>query len=316
MKKVFFSLFLAFFALKMSAQSESQTEYDFLRLPVSARAAAVGGDNISLVEDDASLTFSNPALLLSVTPKTIGLGYMNYMSGCNFGAASYNMVFKEKWNVSIGAEYMNYGSMKQTDAQNNDLGTFTASDLALSGTLAYELAKNLSGGITARWVYGMIGSYNSMAASVDLGLNWYEPESEWSVSAVAKNLGGQVKAYDETFEKIPTDFQIGATKRLLRSPLRLSATLVDLGHWDYKFINHLVVGMELLFSDQIYVAGGYNFRRASEMTVLDSDNKESSHMAGLSLGGGIMLDRFKLSVAYSKYHVSSSSLVVNVAFNL
>ena len=31
---------------------ESQTEYNFLRLPMSAHAAALGGDNISLIEDD------------------------------------------------------------------------------------------------------------------------------------------------------------------------------------------------------------------------------------------------------------------------
>lgn len=42
---------------------ESQTEYNFLRLPVSAHSAALGGDNITLIEDDASLIFANPALL-------------------------------------------------------------------------------------------------------------------------------------------------------------------------------------------------------------------------------------------------------------
>ena len=60
---------------------ESQTAYNFLRLPVSAHAAALGGDNISIIEDDASLIFSNPALLSSVSDKTIALNYMNYMEG-------------------------------------------------------------------------------------------------------------------------------------------------------------------------------------------------------------------------------------------
>ena len=34
---------------------ESQTAYNFLRLPESAHAAALGGDNISIIEDDATL---------------------------------------------------------------------------------------------------------------------------------------------------------------------------------------------------------------------------------------------------------------------
>ena len=53
------------------------------------------------------------------------------------------------------------------------------------------------------------------------------------------------------------------------------------------------------------------------MSIIATDEeKGSSHMAGLSLGAGLMLDRFKLSLAYAKYHVSSSSLMVNVSFSL
>ena len=65
------------------------------------------------------------------------------------------------------------------------------------------------------------------------------------------------------------------------------------------------------------VGGGYNFRRADEMKIEDSsDGKGSSHGAGLSFGGGINLERFHLNVAYGKYHVSSSSLLVNLAYSL
>ena len=61
MKKLVFALFLGLFSTISQAQ-ESQTEYNFLRLPVSARAAALGGNNISIIEDDPSIMFSNPAL--------------------------------------------------------------------------------------------------------------------------------------------------------------------------------------------------------------------------------------------------------------
>lgn len=41
-----------------------------------------------------------------------------------------------------------------------------------------------------------------------------------------------------------------------------------------------------------------------------------THGAGLSLGAGANLNRIKINVAYGKYHVSSSSLIVNAAFSL
>jgi hypothetical protein len=110
---------------------------------------------------------------------------------------------------------------------------------------------------------------------------------------------------------------VGVTKRLIGSPLRISATLVDLNHLDYKFINHIVAGADLILSPQIYVALGYNFRRANEMEIIANDEERgSSHGAGLSLGAGLQLERFKLNIAYGKYHVSSHSLLINASFSL
>lgn len=316
MKRSLFVLLLSLFALFSYAQDDSQTEYTFLRLPVSAHAAAMGGDNITMPDDDALMMFHNPALIIGATPKTVSLQYMRYIAGCNNAAAAYNMVFDDKWYVGAGIQYMGYGSMRQTDSDNNDLGTFSANDIALQATLGYELARNLSGGITLRGVYGSIGTYNSLAVAADLGLNLYIPESEWSVGIVAKNLGGQIKAYDEDFEKMPLDLQVGVSKRLIGSPLRLSLTLVDLNHTGYSLKDHMVIGAEALLSDQIYVAGGYNFRRAHDMKVYDGEGNNSSHGAGLSFGAGVNLDRVKINIAYSKLHVSASTLIANIAFTL
>ena len=74
--------------LNLSAQ-ESQTVYNFLRLPVSAHVAALGGENISLIEDDATLIFHNPALSNEVSDKTINLNFMTYMEGAKTASASF-----------------------------------------------------------------------------------------------------------------------------------------------------------------------------------------------------------------------------------
>ena len=315
MKKVVLTLLLTIFAICSWGQ-ESQTEYNFLRLPVSAHAAALGGENITIIEDDPSLGFSNPALAASVSDKTIGVNYMNYMSGANMGSATFNRVINDKMTWAVGGEFINYGSIKEVDENNVQTGTFSANDFAVGGTLTYLLLKIVVGGITAKFVYSSLGSYNSLAMGVDLGLNWYEPEHEWSVSVVARNLGGQLKAYDEKYEKMPIDVQVGVSKRLGTSPLRLSATLVDLTHYDYRFVNHLDFGVDVLLSDNIWIGGGYNFRRADEMKIQSNDDDESSHMAGLSVGAGLNLERFKINIAYGKYHVSSGSLLINLAYSL
>mgnify|MGYP001774806286 FL=1 len=314
MKNSFFALLFAVFAITATAQ-ESQTEYNFLRLPVSAHAAALGGENITIIEDDPALMFSNPALAASVNDKTIGLSYMNYMDGVNYMSASFNKILKEKATLAGGIQYVNYGKMKQTDENNVQSGEFSASDIAIDAIFSYQLSERIVGGITAKFIMSYIGSYSSMAVGIDLGVNYYDPDREWSISAVAKNLGGEVKAYDEEFGKMPLDLQVGVSKTFAALPVRLSATLVDLTHYNYSFKNHINLGADVLLSQSLWIGAGYNFRRVEEMKISDSES-ESSHGAGLSFGAGLNLERFKLNVAYGKYHVSSSSLVVNAAFSL
>lgn len=308
------SLFLPFNFLSISAQ-ESQTAYNFLRLPVSAHVAAVGGDNITLTDDDATLIFHNPALINGVSDKTINLNFMTYMQGAKTASAAFVKGAGDRATWGVTAQYMDYGTMKQTTSNNEDLGTFSARDIAVGGTFAYALTNSLSGGITAKFISSHIAGYNSMAVGVDLGLNYYDEERYWSLSAVARNLGGQVKAYDDEFERIPLDLQVGISKRLTAAPLRFQVTLSRLTEWDQGIGRHFAIGADLLLGQSIYLAAGYNFRRASEMKISDSDGS-SAHGAGLSLGAGLQLERFKLHIGYGKYHVSASSILINISYAL
>lgn len=314
MRKVIIAAILLLSVLTVKAQ-ESQTAYNFLRLPVSAHVAALGGDNTTLIEDDPTLIFHNPALINNVTDRTMNLNLMTYMKGATTASASYMQAAGERGTWGVIGQYMGYGSMKETTASGQQTGEFSAKDIAVGGSFAYALSERFTGGITAKFIASYIGQYNSLAAGVDLGLNYYNAETDLSLSAVARNLGGQLSAYEDDFERMPLDLQVGITKRLLRSPLRLSASLVRLNDWEYGFGKHIVIGADLLLSQQFYIAAGYNALRAAEMKIQEGDGS-SAHGAGLSIGAGLQLQKLKLNVAYAKYHVSSSSLVFNISYAL
>lgn len=314
MKKGVITIIAALFVTLVHAQ-ESQEVYSFLRLPVSAHVAALGGDNITLTDDDPTVIFHNPSLLSNVTDKSLNLNYMTYMEGCKTASASFVKTYNERATWGVAAQYMDYGTMKETTVENIQTGTFSARDIAIAGSLSYLLSDKFSGGITAKFISSHLASYNSAAVAFDLGANYFDEEKGWSLSAVAKNLGGQVKAYEDDFERIPIDLQLGVTKRLIGSPLRLSIALTRLNNWDQGFIKHLNIGADLLLGENIYVAAGYNFRRSSEMKIND-DEGDSNHGAGFSIGAGLHLERFKLQAAYAKYHVSASSILINVSYSL
>lgn len=310
-KVVFFALFLALTA-SLKAQ-ESETTCNFLRLPMSAHVSSLGGDNISIPDDDASLLFHNPALISNVNDKSLALSYMNYMEGVNVGGATFVKAWGERATWGVQAMYIDYGEMKQTTADNVQIGEVSAKEVMVGATLSYLLTDRIAGGVSTKLISSHIAGYSALAVGVDLGLNYYDDETLLSVAAVARNLGGQVKAFEDEFEKLPFDLQLGVSKQLVGAPLRFSATMTRLNSWDDRFINHLVVGADLLLSQQIFLAAGYNFRRADEMKISDGEG-ESSHGAALSLGAGLQLERFKLQVAYANYHVSTASLLFNVSY--
>ena len=302
------------FSYEIEAQ-ESKTVYNFLRLPVSAHAAALGGENISIDDDDPTLVFHNPALASNVADRSLNLNYMTYMEGVKVASASFVKAFRERATWALEAQYVDYGTMKHTTVDNEVLGDVSAKDIAVGGTFTYTLSDKIAGGVTAKFVSSSLAGYNSIGVAVDLGVNYLNPDLGLSLSAVARNLGGQLKAYEDDFEKLPFDLQLGMSKRLGESPLRFSVTMTRLHDWDDKFINHFIFGAEAFLSDNIWLGGGINPRRSDDMKISDGES-ESSHGAGFSLGGGLQLDRFKLQVAYGKYHVSASSLIINVTYTI
>ena len=294
---------------------ESASVYHFLQFPQAAHTTALGGVNISAVDDDAAAALNNPALLSTVSDKTLSLNFMTYAASSKQVGATFVKAFGERHTAALEAHYFGYGTMDETDNAGNVVGSFSAKDIAVSGALAYVFNDRLAGGVTAKFVTSAMGGYTAIGVGVDLGLNYYDEDRELSLSAVARNLGGQVKAYEDDFERMPFDLQVGITKRIGMSPLRLSATMTKLHDWNESFMNHFVVGLDVLLSSSIYVAAGYNFRRTDEMSIDDGEGS-SSHGAGLSFGAGLQLERFKLQASYAKYHVSSTSLLFNVSYSL
>lgn len=314
-----------FSTLQAGAQSAATSVFDFLSLPTSSHATALGGNNLSLPDDDASLLFLNPALMSDASDRAIALSFFTYMQGSKAGSAAWTMAHGERGTWGVGAQFVGYGSMTETTVDGIKQGDFSALDMALSGGYSYVLTEHLAGGAAGKFIYSHYGSYSSVALAVDLGLNYYDEEHNFSVSLVGANLGGQVKAFGDTHETLPYDLRLGLTKQLANAPIRFSFSLVDLTRWKASqyyspdgdpsggriLTNHFVVGVDILPAKQFYFSAGYNFRRAYELKAAGA-----GHGAGLSFGAGLNVKKFKLGLAYAKYHLSVPSFMITAQYNL
>lgn len=304
---------------------ESAAVFNFLRLPLSAHAAALGGNNISLIEDDITLAYHNPALLINVSDKTLNLNYMTYIADSKVAGAMFNKVFGERSVGAVAARYVDYGSFDGYDENNAATGSFNAKDIEVEIMYSYLLTDMLSGGVAGKFITSKYESYSSIALGIDLGLNYYNEDKDFSASLTMKNLGGQVKAFDDKTEKLPFDIQFGLTKRFAHAPLRLSVTLNNLNHWSKKYFynadgsednfsemlfKHLILGADLLLGENFQVSLGYNYRISQELSVA------GSKWDGITAGANLAIKRVKLGASYSKLHVSSSSLLFNISYTL
>ena len=325
-KRIYLSLFCVLCGVfSASAQTESTSVFNFLTLPTSSHAMALGGTNISLPDDDASLIFQNPALMANVSDKSLNFSFLSYMQGCKAGNASWVMSHGTRGSWGIGAQFINYGTMREFSVEGLDSGQFSALDMALSGGYSYLLSEYIVGGVMGKFIYSKYGTYTSMALAVDLGFNYFDEDNGFSASLVAANVGGQVKAFGNTYERLPMDLRLGFTKTLENAPIRFSVTLVDLTRWkdsDYYsstgsvsngriFTNHFQLGVDILPSDIFYLSAGYSFRRAYELTAAGA-----AHGAGLSFGAGLQLKKFSIGLSYAKYHVSMPAFMISAQYHL
>ena len=298
-----------FSAIDTLAQSGT-TGYEYLHIPVSAHSAALGGSNVSIGEDDASLMFENPALLSNVSDLSLGFNFTSYIAGSKKLSTGFVRQWGNRGTWAVGAQLLSYGKMTETDATGAELGSFSASDIDVQGSYAYMLSDYWSGGVTAKLLFSNYANYNSFAMGVDLGVNYYNEEMGTSVSLVGRNLGGQIKALYETHEKLPFTLGLGWSQTLANAPVRFNLTMDDMTRWKgINFIQHFIVGVDFFPSSQTWVALGYNIRRAHEMK-----EQNRSHWAGLSFGAGLSIKKFKVGIAYGKYHIAASSLLGNISY--
>lgn len=318
-------LIVVFDSVHISGQNQTAA-FAFLELPISAHAVSTGGSGVSIPDEDPYLLTSNPALLSNVNRKYIGLDYMSWLSSTKIAGALFCSLIDEYSSYAVTARYFDYGTMKQTTADNTETGTFSAKDIIIGGTYSYRLNENWRGGITGNFIYSHYSYLSSVAIGIDMGLNYYNSESNFSFGIAATNLGGQIKAFENTFEHLPFDLVAGVSWKLAHAPLRITVAMNRLNRWDSEyfstaededlkfgtiFARHISFGTDIILSDQLYVALGCNLNNRAMFS--DKGNKG---LEGFSIGTGLKLKKVIFGLSYAKYQVSTSSLLFNFAYNI
>jgi len=321
----------------MSAQIGGSNTYEFLNLTSSARIASLGNSLLNVWDDDVNLSQQLPSLNHAGMNHQLSTNFVNYYSGIRFGSVVYGMPNKYLENISIGLHFFDYGDFTQANEYGDKNGTFTAGDYALNISSAYHIDSTWHFGGALKTVYSHLESYTSLGALMDLSATYKFDNRNMMASVLVKNMGFQIKTYNEHQEPLPFELMLGISNKFEHAPFRWSITWAHLEQWNLDYVNsntsttdilsgesvesnksvkdkvlsHVSVGAELLFSQNFQIRVGYNFRRRQEM-ILESLKKS----IGLTWGFTMKVSKFHFNYARVAYHLSgpmhSFSILTNI----
>lgn len=325
--------------LLAQGQKGGESTYSFLGLTNSAKVAALGGENVSLMDDDINLIFHNPSLLTPGMHNHLTLNYVNYFAGVNYGYASYAYAREGIGNFAAGIHYVNYGTFDRTDELGQSLGTFRASEYALNLFYSRSIIDTfLTVGVNLKPLYSSFEQYSSLGIALDAGITYHHPRTLTTVALVVKNLGTQFTTYAGEREKVPFELQAGITQGLAHAPFRFNVTFQNLERWDLtyekpedtqsntlgeevkrsgfdifgdKLMRHMVFGVEFLIGKNFHVDLGYNYKRRQEMKLTARPG-----MVGFSYGFGFRVSKFHIAFGRASYHLAGGTNHFSLTTNL
>lgn len=312
------------------AQRGGETVYNFLQLTNAARVAALGGENVSLADDDINLVFHNPAILSTGMDQNMNLNYINYFAGVNYGYASYAFQKEGLGMFAGGIHYVDYGSFNRIDEYGNSDGHFNASEYAINLIYSRSIIDSvLTIGINVKPIFSIYERYTSLGIVGDIGALYNFRKTNTSVGFVLKNMGTQITSFSGMRESVPFEIQAGITQALAHAPFRFHIQLQHLERLDLTYViekddspifggetegpnkfdvladqimRHAVFGAELLLGENFHFDFGYNYKRRQEMKM-----NSWPGMVGFSWGFGFRVSRFHVAYGRATYHLAGGT---------
>jgi len=322
MKRVALILLLSSGITGLYSQTGGDNVYEFLNLSPNAYISSLGGFNISSPGSDPSMAILNPALAGPGYNGNLALNYVNYFAGINYGSIMYSRHSDSLGSFAAGISYLNYGRFDRTDESGNMNGYFRAAEYSFNLLYSVHIDSIISLGVNLKPVISQLESYTSLGLGIDLGAYWESREGNMSAGLTLRNAGLQITTYSGQREKLPFEICAGFSARLRYAPLRFSLTARHLEKYrlihDYdedeaatysksgeiaeNLLRHLIFGVEIIPSENFFLAAGFNYQRRKELIY-----EEKTSTVGLSLGAGIKTSSVDIIISRARYHLAGSS---------
>jgi hypothetical protein len=276
---IFMFIILNTLAFSAGSDSNGSTNYQFLKMDVSARSLALGGA-FCAVADDATGTRYNPAGLRLLVRPEVSFTHMEWIEdfrveNISYGkplgisrAIGYNLFYISMAEDLIGRDEDGYptGALK-----------YEQSYFSFSWATRLDRYDNYLFGVNAKYAREILDYSENNALSFDLGL----------LLKLYRNVkfGMTVRNIGQSSESLPVETRAGISIEKPKSGLSIDT---------YKFKDsnlRCAIGYEYFIKEYFAIRTGYNSSLSDLGDLLDYENMSQVSdysVAGLSLGFGIL----------------------------
>ncbi len=279
MKKYF--LFTVLFLWSISASPQNfnkagRTSFQFLKIGVGARNAALGESGIASM-DDINSVFWNPAAISGIQGTQATFDYTNWFADLNITSAAIGYNFEQFGTFAVFYSGLNYGQIQEAlvtsasgkvDTRTGNI--FTGSDLEIGLTYSKEFTDKLSIGVGAKYLREDLFIYSSSLFAFDVGTYYKTGWHGIRLAMSAQNLGTPARWLNTGVESqqsydLPIIFRIGWAIDLLGGedlflggdPTQHKITFCMDGVHTNDYGERILMGMEYTAFNLITFRGGY-----------------------------------------------------------
>ncbi|MFC2088043.1 PorV/PorQ family protein [Calditrichota bacterium] len=287
----------------------------FLKIPIGAQSAALGGAVTGIV-DDANAVFWNPAGLSKVKSNAVHFSYMRWFDMFDVNAAAFVRNFESIGTFGIGILVFKTDKMEIT-TENEPNGTgrfFDAQDISLGLSYSRFLTDYFSAGITLKYIHQRIWDETANGIAFDVGTQYQVEFQNLIIAMSMTNFGADMKMegpdlsvkydpdqflqnrlipsnYETEYYPLPLNFQFGLSFDVFDSRYLKIRGSVDAVHPNDNN-ERIQFGAETAVFDRLYLRGGYK---------LNHDDEDLNFGAGFRSNFGTFL--IKIDYAYSFYDI-------------
>ncbi|MCL5992331.1 MAG: PorV/PorQ family protein, partial [Bacteroidetes bacterium] len=297
----------------------------FLKIGIGARANAMGGA-YSAVCNDLTSMYWNPAGLADIKAIGANFSYTQWFAGFGLNYGAIALPIGENFTTAFYALSFSSDRIKLTTMdQQNGLGSYTWSDIAVGATLAGYLTDQFSFGFTFKYIQTAFTGLNASGIAFDIGTMYNTGIQGIKLGFSINNLGTEQKFSGQdlqTTKKLieqayasPIDAQYLANSYTIPLAFRAGATTDIISDEDNRLLAEIdfiamsdvseqfALGAEYTWNNLLSIRGGY---------LIGQDQLGLSGGVGVNyIGGG-----FKGQIDYSINPTRNFGLVNRISIGM